>query len=124
MEPQWKFGLHHPWPLIGMYRALILWRTSKELEELAEKWFVEAIDAATTPPLGATMSLIGAVIATAAVCHFDAEDFSIKAGQLLEDASLRLPAAASSVEIIRDVLDNPGPDRMEYLLSALPFNYK
>ena len=121
---EWRMGERHPWPLIALYRALLLWERGGEGDASAvETWFVRAIAAALRPPHGPTLRLIAAMIAVVARCCDESFDVDGVARDLLDGAAKELPAAAGAIAALRDVLDHPAADRIDEALAALPFNY-
>jgi hypothetical protein len=72
---------------------------------------------------GATIRLIGAMIATVASCCFDEPAFPKMAIAWLDELRNQLPAARSNMEILRTILASPSPEQIYAALDALPFNY-
>lgn len=139
-QAQWRAGApQHPWPLIHLYRGLLLWESDDDSEEAIEatlSWFSRAIVTAALEVHGATVKLIGAMIATVTACCFadatemdeqateDAFDESYPSiARKLLDKARGLPAAARAIETLERILANPDPSAIADALAALPFNY-
>lgn len=71
---------------------------------------------------GATVKLIGAMIATIAACCFDGNSYVDNARKLLDEARV-LPAADFVIDELMEILAAPEPIAIERALAALPFNY-
>lgn len=123
---QWQDGApQHPWPLIHLYRGLLLWSREEADEETlaaAQSWFDRAILITTMETHGATVKLIGAMIATVAACCFDDNSYVDNARKLLDEARV-LPAADFVIDELTEILTAPEPTAIERALTALPFNY-
>lgn len=120
----WQKDIQHPWPLIMLYRGLLLWQDE---EPAAVEWFDHAIEAAEQAPHGATLRLIGAMITTIACCCYnDSEAVAEIQERTLGKLNLLspdLPGAGPTIKRLRAILQNPGPESVDDALRALPFNY-
>ena len=120
----WKTNPNHPWELINCYRALLLWESDDEsLSAESSEWFDKAIEITQLEEHGATMRLIGAMIATSAACCLDDGQYIETAGKLITEAESKLPAAVQATAVLRGIIDNPDPEHIDKALAALPFNY-
>ena len=123
---QWQDGApQHPWPLIHLYRGLLLCSQEEADDETlaaAQSWFDRAILITTMETHGATVKLIGAMIATAAACCFDDNSYVDNARKLL-DAARILPSAQWIIDELTDLLNRPDPSAIDAALTTLPFNY-
>jgi hypothetical protein len=72
---------------------------------------------------GATLNLVGGMIATVAFCLIDDREFAGKAEACLRQVREKLPAAVYSVDKLIDITTNPDPKRVNEALAVLPFNY-
>jgi len=123
MRSQWISDIpQHPWPLIHLYRGLLLWEHEETADEDFE-WFGKAVACCDTKPHGATVKLIGAMIATVASCCFEEKAFTEKALEWLDEIQKQLPAAASTLTDLREILKVPSPEQIDAALRLLPFNY-
>jgi tetratricopeptide (TPR) repeat protein len=115
----WQQGDNrHPWELIALYRALML----NDLQA-SKKWFSHALEIASDPDHGATLSLIGAVIATVAYCRHRDIEFRHKATHLMDKVPQALPAVEPLVRALRNHLKSTGDSKINDVLRLLPFNY-
>ena len=120
----WKTDLGHPWELINCFRAILLCETGKDdLLVEAYKWFDAAIEITKWEEHGATMRLIGAMIASVAFCFIDSPALAETANHLLTAAEGSLPHASGTVAKLRSILGTPSPGAVKEALLALPFNY-
>jgi hypothetical protein len=113
----WQVGDGHPWPLICLYRGMLL----REHEpKAALDLALEAHAIASSPDQGPTVQLIGAVCRAVAVAW--GEPWT--KGEV-EVARLRgaLPAAAARLDVLAGFLAAPA-EPMALLAGALPFNFR
>ncbi len=119
----WVSGASHPWPLIGLYRGLLLGR-GNPANERARACFDEAITCAGSGLHGATLQLMAAMIATVGACILsDSQSMAARGLNLLDSVERRLPGAAGAITTLRSVLAASEPRKTEIALGALPFNY-
>lgn len=123
---QWQDGApQHPWPLIHLYRCLLFCSQENANDETlaaARSRFDLALLITTLETHGATVKLIGAMIATIAACCFDDNRYVDNARKLLDEARV-LPAADFVIDELAEVLTTPEPAAINRALAALPFNY-
>ena len=112
----------HPWPLIHLYRGLLLWEYEEKAGEDFE-WFGKAIACCDRKTHGGTLKLIGAMICIVASCCFEETSFTEKALEWLDEIQNLLPAAGSNITGFREILKAPSPERINAALRLLPFNY-
>lgn len=114
---KWHTGEGHPWPLIQLYRGILMLERDKGI---ALQLFEEAATLAEQAQQGPTVALIGACIRNVAVAHGGSWPGK---EQMLEKLRKQLPAAADRIDLIQSV---PKPDRralLDFLASVLPFNF-
>lgn len=117
-----KGAPQHPWPLINMYRGLLLIDNGDE--EAARQSFDRAMKGCGLSGHGATIKLIGAMIACVAWCCCGDRKYKAAAQEFMDAARRTLPGAARNLEILRRILANePVRRHVDTALSALPFNY-
>lgn len=114
---RWTCGVGHPWPLIGLYRALLLESAGAGDPRRALR---EAVNAAWHPDQGPTVLFIGLVVATVEAARA-APDPRLPA--VLELLRVELPSAADRLVRVEDELAQPG-DAMAFVRSVLPFNFR
>lgn len=123
----WQVGWpQHPWPLIHLYRALLLWRdgdASEDTLECSKYWFICALKIIKENEHGATIQLIGSMIATVAYCCFKHLEFEEYARTFLDGMNARLPGAEYAINALLEGLNDPQPYRINEILATLPFNY-
>jgi predicted ATPase len=126
-QREWQEGqLQHPWPLIHGYRAMLLCAEEEQTEELAQSavmWFDRAIAVSRMECHGATVRLIGAMVATIAACAFADRRYEQQARDLLQAARGALPAAMFVIKGLEEILADPSPEKADQAMSLLPFNY-
>ena len=129
-QVHWKSGDQHPWELIEMYRGLLLFRNQKDNRDGAatQARFDRAIEIVTCEQHGATLQLIGAVIAAVAACACSTcvlqKKFIEQANELRQHAGMSLPEAAIIVYKLGEYLQAPSENDILEILRQLPFNYK
>ena len=124
-KESWNTLLTHPWELINLYRALLLWSSNEESIRLqAPDWFNAAIEISKRKDHGATMRFIGAVISAVAACSMDNTSYVQIASQLLDEVQPKLPATAERIDFLREIISQPDSDSIDDVLSVLPFNYR
>ncbi len=123
-KDDWATGSQHPWQLIEMYRALLLWELNTE-ETDKEAWyhFEKALAICQHSSHGPTLQLIGGMIATIASCCFAASCWQESARELIGDSCELLPAAHQYGLKLSDILDDPQPENISLALASMPFNY-
>jgi hypothetical protein len=125
---RWEWGNTHPWELIALYRALLLWEAGGEDEASeAHRCFHRAVTIALDGAHGATLALIGGMIATVAWCCTEDESFASVAEGALATVEATLPEAAPMVGALRAVLAEPQGERagnVDRALMVLSFNYR
>ncbi len=121
----WQHGITHPWELIALYRALLLtWE--QDDDDLGYAAFVEGVEIARDAAHGATLTLIGAMIATAGWCCYREPGLAQTAEEALQQIETTLPEAQGSIVRLRALLEDPPEDQgdgVAQALGALPFNY-
>jgi hypothetical protein len=120
----WRCPLQHPWELVSLYRGLILMeRPESSARQHAIKQFSHALDICKNETHGATLKLIGAMIATAAYCSTRDRYYFNEAQSLLTKLDHTIPQAADAIARFRTALNAPGNNQIRPVLEALPFNY-
>ena len=128
---EWQDGLQHPWELIDLYRALLAFHEHADPDAgavIAKEWFDRGIEIAEDGVHGATLLLISAIIAAVADCCIDAEyrdgkKYGEHALTTMKRACEEVPAATPILRRVEIILQSPSPDRVNELLTLLPFNY-
>lgn len=113
----WQLGDGHPWPLIALYRGLLL--APSELEA-ARGWALEGHRIATAPEQGPTVRLIGAV------CRAIAAAWGApwpSAAPELAELRAALPAAVERLDRIEAFAAQPTAP-LTLLRAVLPFNFR
>ncbi|NUM34248.1 MAG: hypothetical protein HUU50_06880 [Candidatus Brocadiae bacterium] len=118
----WQTQPYHPWPLIEMYRALLLWKNNQTAA--SQKRFQSALAIATAPQHGAILRLIASMIATTAFCCHHEETYRKSAYQYLEKLPSILPSAKETIDSLWQILQTPERARPEEALKTMPFNYR
>lgn len=122
-QDQWaELDDQHPCELIGLYRALLRWR-SKKNNTAAAKYFRAILGPDGPIGVGATIQLIGAMIAAVAWCCTQDPWFESRARDMLKRCQKQLPDADPEVHKLLKVLDGPSLERISDALFALPFNF-
>lgn len=122
-QDRWPSGDQHPWELVGLYRALLLRRTGAAPGAVTRQ--LESAHRLATADGGATLRLIGAVVAVVASCCDAAADaWPARADECLAVAARDLPGAATAVRTLRAVLAGPSEAGIGAALAVLPFNYR
>lgn len=114
---KWEVGEGHPWPLIQLYRGLLM---AERDRDVALQLFEDGALLADAGEPGPTVAFIGACIRNVASAHGvewpDRENVVIR-------LSRELPAASGRIQLLATP---PQPDRqavMKFLSQALPFNF-
>lgn len=120
---RWWTGEGPPWPLIAVYRALLLHRDG----------LVTAADAAAQCAHAATLAtgrggawgrVTGAALAVVACC-LDASPERVSAARAWVDAGAHgQPSAEAAMRALRGVAARPSGGRVDEALRALPFNLR
>jgi hypothetical protein len=115
----WAVGPQHPWPLVEMYRALMLHAAGAPASELAPR--IGAAAAYVSGP-GATSRLLGSMVETVGACLGVAID-AAAVRQRLRDIAAALPAMRGAADALSAVLEAPSPARVREALAACPFYF-
>jgi hypothetical protein len=116
-QDNWKNGHGHPWPLIQLYRAVLIHKTdTRKAIEIA----LEAYHLTTRQNQGATVRLIG----------FCCRLITISWGEQWQEAQielqtlkLELPMANSHIDVLQNYLNTSSTDALVMLQKVLPFNF-
>ena len=126
---QWRGADDHPWPLIGLYRGLLL-SLDGHLDD-ARAAIKQAVDRCDVDSVGGPIRLIGAVIAAVAAIELSDAGFVGRARTLAKSAETRLPelapqaaAVMARVKGVRGLTDNQRDDAIDGVMELLPFNYR
>lgn len=120
----WVCGHQHPWELICLYRRLLLLDSEiPGATKLAETHFDKGLRICCDESHGVTLNLIGAMIATIALCATGQDTWRTRASEILIRIETRLPGAAPAMSVLRDALASPSTECIPRVLEALPFNY-
>lgn len=114
----WKTGDGHPWPLIQLYRGILLHETDSDT---ARCLALDAANRAFSAEQGPTVRLIGAC------CRCVAADWGApwpEAGQELEYLEQQLPAAAENTGKLKVAMQTSSYAPRAMLASILPFNFR
>ncbi len=114
----WSKGEGHPWPLITLYRGLLLVGSDPER---AVECMLEASTLAFGSNQGPTVHMIGAVCRTLAAGLGRPWD---NAATLFSDLQHALPAAKARLDLLEGWLSKPGSDPLDLLRNVLPFNFR
>jgi tetratricopeptide (TPR) repeat protein len=113
----WAEGSYHPWPLIELYRALLL-KEQGRIEDARDLAMIAA-SVARSGSQGPTVQLIGAC------CHRVAESFGAqwddRAGAI-EELTTQLPRAGERISYLASWEDASG-SVIQLLERVLPFNF-
>jgi hypothetical protein len=116
-RPHWHTDQGHPWPLIQLYRGLLL--QAGDVTE-ARRLAMQGFELATSESQGPVLYLIGAccraIVADWGEPWQDGEAFLGKIGE-------SLPLAQPKVATLRNFLVGPSSDPLELLKAVLPFNF-
>lgn len=113
----WLSAEGHPWPLIQLYRGLLLAKTDRDAAcRLAQEAYVIA----TAEDQGPTVRLIGACCR--AVAHSLGAPWP-ESGAVLKGLDQQLPAAGAHIERLRRYLVAANADTLDMLREVLPFNF-
>lgn len=116
-RPEWQTGHGHPWPLIQLYRALLLHPAEPDA---ARQLAMEAAELAFGAQQGPVVRLIGACCRVFAAAW--GEPWPEAAGEF-DELEAALPGARDRVAVLREALDEPGSP-LNLLAAALPFNFR
>jgi len=114
---EWKTGEGHPWPLIQLYRAILL---HSDDPAAARGLALDAAEAAFAAEQGPVVRLIGACCRTIAANWGDPW---AEAGAELDELAATLPQAAERIGALQKALAQPTP-ALELLVKVLPFNFR
>lgn len=115
-HPHWHADQGHPWPLIQLYRALLL-----QPDDAAEarKLAMQGFELATAEGQGSVLHLIGACCRVIAAAWGEPwQDAEAFLGKIEES----LPLAQAKVATMRQFIVSPS-DPLELLKTVLPFNF-
>lgn len=125
-EARWISGDHHPWELIEMYRAILLFQQRQKSSEAVVDRLDQAADLAASPQYGDTLLFIRAMICTVGH-HLTGEarfeEQAREAVELVEERFDGVAAAMRAAESFRRLLDSPAPAAAAEIVRVLPFNY-
>ena len=122
--PHWSdIGTQHPAELTALYRVLLRRAAGGDgAHDGSIPLLRELLTDFGGPAAGATLRLIGAMIATVGCCCGDAW-CGQRAQADLTALAHDLPDAAPEIGTLFEVLDSPSSDRIGDALCALPFNF-
>ena len=113
----WDTAEGHPWPLIQLYRGMLLHpQNATAARELAMDGALHAF----AKDSGPVVDLIGACC-RAIAAHWG-EPWEMP-GPVLDNLAQQLPLAAPRIDLIRGALQTPR-EPLELLLDVLPFNFR
>lgn len=113
----WETGEGHPWPLIHLYRALLIRQSAPE--DALEQCLLAA-GLAFGAGQGDTVRLIGACCRSVAVTWGAPW---AEAGDVLDSLARALPLAQDRIERLRTWMAQPDETPRELLAQVLPFNF-
>lgn len=117
-QPRWFSGEGHPWPLIMLYRGILLKEAGKAEE--AVRHAVEGAKLAFSAEQGPTVRFIGCACMAAAVSW----GASWPEGRgIIEALRKELPLASNRIDQLERELGSKG-DAIEMLRALLPFNFR
>jgi len=116
-QEDWQTGYGHPWPLIELYRGLLLYPTDTAA---AIERALNAYDLAIEQNQGPTVQLIGAACRTIAASWGQAWPESETVLAKLEQ---QIPQARNALDAMRAYLTHPEQPPMAFLEQVLPFNF-
>ncbi|MBN2801412.1 MAG: hypothetical protein JXX28_19885 [Deltaproteobacteria bacterium] len=119
LGPRWSaLGEGHPWPLIALYRGLLLDGAGRAEDGM--RLIREGVDLSMKPEMGPTVALIGATLD--AVLRRHGEPVSADSSALRAGLSTSLPAAGARVAL----LARPGDfaSDLELVRAVLPFAFR
>jgi tetratricopeptide (TPR) repeat protein len=120
-QNEWQVVQQHPWELICMYRALLLFEVNNDDD--SANWFLRGVSIASAEPHGAILSAIAAVIAKVARCCFELDEgYELLNPDIhVENARHVLMNAPQLCEILNKSDLRSGD--IKAVITALPFNY-
>ena len=118
----WRRRPEHPWQWIDCYRALLLWEAGRD--DASADCFEAAVGLCEVAQSGATIKLLGAVIACIAAACLQDSGFNERAEELARGLDALLPGAAHQLEVVRRAGPCDPYARIDELLRSLPFNYR
>ncbi|QVL49488.1 MAG: hypothetical protein KFB96_02920 [Thiocapsa sp.] len=113
----WDQAEGHPWPLIQLYRGLLLY---PEDAEAARELAIAGALLAFTEESGPVVRLIGACCRTIAAGWGEPWE---AAEPVLNDLTEELPLAKERIRLLRSALTQP-TDPLDLLRAVLPFNFR
>ncbi|MCB9609705.1 MAG: hypothetical protein H6716_24140 [Polyangiaceae bacterium] len=118
---KWLTRPHHPWPLIDVWRAILLWRANPNGFDARRGALLErAIKTCRLSDHRGVISLIGETVAAVRA------RMGLGLGpsnEVLAELEQSLPAASSAIEVVRSA-NKRALDPMELMRAALPFNFR
>jgi len=115
----WQVGVGHPWPLIQLYRGMLLHGDDPAVAAgLAE----QAWELASAPGQGPTVRLIG-VCCRVIAAAWGRPWVAAEAETELTELETRLPMAGERIAALRGWRAAPGGDPRALLEAVLPFNF-
>ena len=118
-QDNWKQGEGHPWPLIQIYRAILL---RSQAPEEAVKLAMSASEIAFEARQGATVQLIGACCR--AIGHSWGDTWEAREhDDCLHLLKRDIPLAADRIDFLSDWVCHPD-DPLKLLQQVLPFNFR
>ncbi len=113
----WQTREGHPWPLIQLYRGILLRETDPEA---AVKLALDGADRAFSAQQGPTVNVIGACCRAVAAAWGTPWPEGEKELARLKS---QLPAAADRIDLLTGALQSP-EDPLDLLRGVLPFNFR
>jgi hypothetical protein len=116
-KDKWSAGAGHPWPLIEIYRALLLHESDpQEASDLA----LRASNLAFESKQGPVVNLIGACCRT--IASNWGRDWP-EGRSILANLEKQLPSAVDRIQVLKMALDKTS-DPLKILSGVLPFNFR
>jgi hypothetical protein len=115
---RWASGVGHPWPLICLYRGLLMER--RGAGHAAREQIRRGMDLAWTAAQGPLIRFIGLVVATVLAARGERDP---RIPVELARARGTLPAALDRIMRVERELERPGL-ALDFLRDALPFNFR
>ena len=116
-EPDWFVGEGHPWPLIQLYRAILL---HEENPSIALQLALDGSDRAFSSGQGPVVRLIGACCRKIAAEW--GEPWTTEAGEV-NAIRIALPSAASQIKAL-EMWNGMDSSPLSLLQNVLPFNFR
>lgn len=116
--PRWEVGVGHPWPLVCLYRALLLEKTGTP--DAVRAVLQCGLDLAWAPEQGPTVRFIGLVIAAVLAAKGRRD---VRIPSQFDGLRAMLPCARDRLTRIEQALSTPG-NLHDLINSSLPFNFR